>query len=304
MKKNGLYSNGRQRWWCNSCKRYFSGKNKKSKKAREQIWFKRWVIEGYSARQLTQQSNHSKAKLYRIIGHWLKEGVPPNNRSLAQQQYLIFDGTFLHRRVSVVALMDGGTKRIITGRYGVSENSERQLHSFFAPLITMGLNPVSFTVDGSPQAMKIMRELWPGIIIQRCLVHIQRQGLAWCRNYPKTTNARRLRYIFLEVTRIRTKQQRDQFLGMVSEWEQKYGRDIAERPEKGWVFSDLKRARSMLIKAIPYMFHYLDDPRIPFTTNGLEGYFSRLKRHYRQHRGLRKNKLENYFDWYFLLMPK
>lgn len=230
--------------------------------------------------------------------------MPPNNRSLAQQQYLIFDGTFLHRQVSVVALMDGGTKRIITGRYGVSENSEGQLRSFFAPLITRGLNPVSFTVDGSPQTIKIIKILWPKIVIQRCLIHIQRQGLVWCRNYPKTANARRLRDIFLRVTSIRTTQQRDKFLELVIEWEQKYGRDIAERPGKGWVFSDLKRARSMLIKALPYMFHYLSDQNIPFTTNSLEGYFSRLKRHYRQHRGLRKKKLENYFNWYFLLNPK
>lgn len=204
----------------------------------------------------------------------------------------------------MVALMDGETKRIITGCYGVSENSEKQLYSFFAPLINRGLNPVSFTVDGSPQAMKIMRTLWPGIIIQRCLIHIQRQGLVWCRNYPKTVSARRLRDIFLQVTRIRTKEERDRFLELVTQWEQKYGRDIAIQPDRGWVFSDIKRARSMLIKALPCMFHYLDDAHIPFTTNGLEGYFSRLKGHYRQHRGLRKKNLEKYFGWYFFYRPQ
>jgi hypothetical protein len=204
----------------------------------------------------------------------------------------------------VVALMDGETKRIITGCYGVSENSEKQLYSFFVPLINRGLNPVSFTVDGSPQVMKIMRKLWPGIIIQRCLIHIQRQGLVWCRNYPKTVSGRRLRDIFLQVTRIRTKEERDRFLELVTQWEQKYGKDIAIQPERGWVFSDIKRARSMLIKALPYMFHYLDDSHIPFTTNGLEGYFSRLKGHYRQHRGLRKKNLEKYFGWYFFYKPQ
>jgi|TARA_Y100000031_G_C8170323_1_gene361462 hypothetical protein len=91
---------------------------------------------------------------------------------------------------------------------------------------------------------------------------------------------RELRIIFLQVTGIRTKEERDQFL-----------ESVEPRPEKGRVFSDMKRARSMLIKALPYMFHYLDDPNIPFTTNGLEGYFSRLKGHYRQHRGLRKKNL-------------
>ena len=242
VKKNGLYSNGKQRWWCSSCKRSFSGRSKKCKQAREQIWFNRWIVEGYSARQLGQQSDHSTAKLYRIIDHWLKEGAPANNESLAHHRYLIFDGTFLHRPTGIVALMDAETRSIITGRYGVSENSEGQLRSFFMPLVARGLNPVSCTVDGNPQAMRVIKTLWPGIVIQRCLVHIQRQGLMWCRSHPRTTSARRLRDIFLRVTRIRTLEERDEFLESIMQWEQRYGRDIVKQPERGRVFSDIKRA--------------------------------------------------------------
>lgn len=126
----------------------------------------------------------------------------------------------------------------------------------------------------------------------------------WCRRYPNTASARRLRKIFLQVTYIRTKEERDKFLELVIQWEQKYGRFISVRPGKGRVFSDIKRARSMLMKALPDMFHYLDDPGISFTTNGLESYFSRLKNHYRQHRGLRKKKLSSYFNWYMFFKPK
>jgi hypothetical protein len=83
-----------------------------------------------------------------------------------------------------------------------------------------------------------------------------------------------------------------------------YGSAIAKLPEKGEVFSDIKRARSMLLKALPDMFHYIDNHNIPRSTNGLEGYFSRLKRHYGQHRGLTPKKRENYFAWYFQFKPK
>jgi len=200
--------------------------------------------------------------------------------------------------------MDANGNQVISGQYGVSENSERQLIKFFKSLIAKGLNPTSFTVDGNPQAIKIIRGLWPEIVIQRCLVHIQRQGLMWCRRYPKTASARKLRDIFLRVTHIRKKEERDEFLTLIIKWEQKYGQDILVQPERGRVFSDIKRARSMLIKALPDMFHYLDDPNISFTTNGLESYFSRLKGHYRQHRGLCKKKLESYFNWYFFYKPK
>ena len=91
---------------------------------------------------------------------------------------------------------------------------------------------------------------------------------------------------------------------MVVEWEKEYGQFISTSSNKGKVFSDIKRARSMLIKALPNMFNYLEDPNIARTTNGLEGYYSRLKSHYRQHRGLSKEKRASYFAWYFHFRSK
>jgi hypothetical protein len=261
-------------------------------------------VEGYSARQLSSQSGHSASKLYRVINGCLERTPPRSLLAFDQCQHFILDGTYLHRPRGLLALMDAKTRTLVSGQYGVSESSEPQLLKFFEPLIRDGLCPHSFTVDGNSHVMKVLRKLWPNITVQRCLVHIQRQGLAWCRRSPKTAYARRLRLIFLQVTRIRTEDDRDIFLDAVTDWERIYGSTIRYRPETGRVFSDIKRARSMLLRALPEMFHYLDDPQIPNSTNGLEGYFSRLKSHYRQHRGLREQKRGNYFDWYFRLVPK
>jgi transposase-like protein len=263
----------------------------------------RWMMEGYSVRQLALQSGHSMSKLYRIINHWLSSKQPQTTGNLVLARHLVFDGTFLHRPTSLVAVMNAGINEVISGKYGVKEDSEIQLAAFFQPLIARGLQPVSCTVDGNQHVIQVLKKLWPSIIIQRCLVHIQRQGLAWCRVNPKSAYASQLRNIFLKVTRIHTRKERNQFLDMVEQWERKYGHIIDSRPERGWVFSDVKRARSMLLKALPNMFHYLEDSNIPSSTNRLEGYFSRLKTHYRQHRGLVKIKFLNYFDWYFTLKP-
>lgn len=200
--------------------------------------------------------------------------------------------------------MNAKTNTIIKGMYDVRENSERQLSSFLMPLKAEGLSPVSCTTDGNPHAIKVIKRTWPNIITQRCVVHIQRQGLMWCRVNPKTSYARKLREIFVKVTKIWTKEYRDMFLKLVAGWEDKYGQLITNKPEKGKVFSDIKRARSMLLKALPDMFHYINNPDIPSTTNGIEGYFSRLKRNYSDHRGLVKTKRRNYFKWYFFLKPK
>lgn len=200
--------------------------------------------------------------------------------------------------------MDESKRRIISGEYGVHENSQPQLISFLQPLKESGFSPVSFTVDGNPHAIKVIKELWGNVTIQRCLVHIQRQGLSWCRRNPNRYDAKKLREIFRQVLEIRTRHDRDQFLENFDKWEKHYGYIVAEQPEKGWVFSDLKRARSMLIRALPNMFHYLGDRSIPTTTNCIEGYFSRMKKLYRNHAGLAKSNLKNYFKWYFQLKPK
>lgn len=239
-----------------------------------------------------------------MINYQLQQTPPPSMLDLEQCRHFILDGTFLHRPRSLIALMDAQTHTIVSGQYGVSENSEPQLQEFFERLIPDGLCPNSFTVDGNPNVIRVLRQFWPDVVVQRCLVHIQRQGLSWCRISPKTTYARWLRKIFLQVTKIRTLADRDMFLSSVTDWESKYGSQINERRENGYVFSDIKRARSMLLRALPDMFHYLDNPLIPTSTNGLEGYFSRIKGHYRQHRGLRKERRRDYFQWYFHFVPK
>jgi hypothetical protein len=261
------------------------------------------MTEGYSVRQLAEWSGHSPVSLRRLIARHLESGPPPATGALQKHQHLIFDGTFLHRPNSIVALMDAQDNTIIAGKYGLSEFSPSQLHQFFRPLQQRGLNPVSCTMDGNPHVFKVLTELWPGIIIQRCLVHIQRQGLSWCRRFPRRTDAKHLKTIFQQLGKMDSHHQQQEFLRSLALWEQRFGTAIETRAERGKVFSDLRRARSLLLHAIPYMFHFLGNPDIPKTTNALEGYYSRLKSHYRHHRGLTNIKLDSYFKWYFHLKP-
>lgn len=175
---------------------------------------------------------------------------------------------------------------------------------FYSELKQDGLEPKVATVDGNPQQIKYLQKVWPSIKIQRCIVHVQRQGLSWCLRNPKRTEAKYLRELFLILPTVKTKQQSQDFIKGVYAWENKFAIKVVTSPNRGWVFSDLLRARSMLLKALPDLFHYLDDPKITRSTNAIEGYFSRLKEHYRLHRGLSKNNRYNYFKWYFFLKQK
>lgn len=272
---------------------------KDAKRSRQFIWFERWMREGYTVRQLSHQSSHSPSTLRRIIKYWI-DHPPQELRNISCYDHLIFDGSYLVKRKGMVTLMDALTYRVIHGMYGVTEGP-CGMKIFCNSLKERGLAPKSVTVDGNPHVIRAFRTYWPDIVIQRCIVHVQRQGLMWCRRNPKRADARHLRMLFLGITSIHTYDQRNIFLKQLASWEERYGWRIASSHETGWVFSDLKRARSMLMAALPNLFHYLDNPLIPSTTNGLEGYFARLKQRYRQHRGMSEIYRISYFDWYFHL---
>lgn len=300
--RHGTSSQGKQRWKCVDCGHTYTWKNIGNKQLRQQVWFRRWIIEGYTFRQLAQQSGHSRATIQRIINYWLSQW-PAFAGDLSSCRYLVLDGTFMERPKGLFVAMNGEDYSVVHGVVDVTEGP-RDLRRFCHALAKRGARPKAATIDGNPHLTNTLRQFWPEIIIQRCLVHIQRQGLSWCRRNPKRTDAKQLRKIFLKVTSIHTTAERDRFLSQVHQWEDRYGHRIAIAPEKGRVFSDLKRARSMLLAALPHMFHYLNDPRIPTSTNGLEGYFGRLKQRYRQHRGLAKHHHQAYFIWYFQLCPR
>ncbi len=254
-------------------------------------------------RQLSKQSGYAQRTIRRIIGYWLSR-PPKFFLKPTAYKHLVIDGTYFDgRKSSVVGICDTVFGVLIDGRYGIKEGG-RKMAEWCLELRQAGLMPESITIDGLPQVEALLRTIWPGVIIQRCLVHIQRQGLAWCRRDPKRAAVTHLRQLFRKVKSINSCQERDEFIAGWKEWERRFGKPIASRPGRGKVFSDVKRARSLLLHALPNMFHYLGNPEIPSDTNWLESYFSRLKSRYRNHRGLSKKNRSNYFSWYFHICQK
>lgn len=244
----------------------------------------------------------SQSTIRRTLNYWLNK-PPSSSINLSGVNYVVCDGSFLNGNKGIYAIMDAQRHQIIKGAYGVKEGS-KELLWFYSELKDRGLEPKYATVDGNTAQIKRLEKVWPSIKIQRCIVHVQRQGLSWCRRNPKRTEAKHLRDLFLDLTTVRTKQQSQDFINSVYAWENRFGNRIESSPNRGWVFSDLLRARSMLLKALPNLFHYIDDPNIARSTNLVEGYFSRLKEHYRLHRGLSIHNRKNYFQWYFYLKQK
>jgi hypothetical protein len=259
------------------------------------------VREGFSIRQLSQISGHSEAKLKRIKNYWLDK-EPPNISSdnYRKAKYLLFDGTYFHKNGCLAILMNYRTKKSLTYNY-IDKESYHNIYPIFNELKKKGLNPTAITMDGHRFVIKAIYDVWPDVTIQRCLYHIQSQGLQWLRLYPKSEAGKDLRSILKSIMKIKTKKEKMIFLLKYSEWYSEYRTFIKELPRNSAANIDLKKVTGLINNALPDMFHFLDDPFIAATTNLLENYYSQLKPHYRSHRGLTEKHRIVYLKWFCYL---
>ena len=196
-----------------------------------------------------------------------------------------------------MVLMDHITGKVIAHQYHVRENYE-SAYQMFKRMMDNGLQPKAITIDGNTSVIRALKDVWSDIIVQRCIAHIQRQGLSWLRRHPKQEASKDLRKILLIVTDVKGEREKQAFVKDFHRWEKQYGSFVVSLPSRDKVYGDLQRTRSLILHALPNMFHYLEDQCIASTTNKLEGYFSRLKEFYRKHRGLSKKHRQSYFAWY------
>jgi hypothetical protein len=244
----------RQRYLCKHCRRTFTWRNQKPKHKRRFAAFREWIIEGYPIRTLQRLHRASASTLRRSIVYWLDH--PPERHIFSTTTTsVIFDGSILTKRHGVYVALDANTHAIITAAYDIAEGG-KDLFNFYQHLAGAGLRPKYATIDGNTQQNKYLKNVWPTIIIQRCIVHVQRQGLSWCRLHPKRTDAKHLRTLFLDLSTIKTTAAVQHFVQRVEQWEQRFGTLIHQTPDHGYVFSDLKRARHMLLNALPHLFHF------------------------------------------------
>jgi hypothetical protein len=174
-------------------------------------------------------------------------------------------------------------------------------------LIKLGVHIESVTTDGHKSALKAIKKALPDVTIQRCLVHIQRMCMLWLTRFPKHSAAIELRAHVLLLLKIKTENDRLWWIRELDAWYKKHKdylneKTFNEQTGRYWYTHRLTRRSYLTIKrALPNMFHYLSNQKIPKTTNGIEGYFGHLKNHLDLHRGLSIKHRINFIKWYIHL---
>lgn len=183
----------------------------------------------------------------------------------------------------------------------------REIKEDLTNLIRLGLHIESITTDGHKSILKAIKKSMPDVIIQRCLVHIQRMCLVWLTRYPKHLAGIELRGLVLMLLNIKTINDQLFWSMQLTAWYERHKEYLSERTinhqtGRYWYTHKLLRRSYFTIKrAMPNMFHFLTNPQIPKTTNGIEGFFSHLKNHLDLHRGLSVKNRINFIKWYIYL---
>lgn len=263
--------------------------------------FKKWVLERQTYKTLTRDSGLSKDTLQRLFYTYLNK-APTVSILKREKVHLRLDATYF-KRFCVICYQDNDLGYTQLFRFSDGEHYE-EIKEDLANLINLGLDIESVTSDGHKSILKAIKKALPNVIAQRCLVHIQRMCLIWITRYPQHIAGIELRSLVLYLLKIKTNNDKLFWINELTIWHKRHKKYLQELTindltGRTWYKHKLLRRSYFTIKrALPNMFHYLNNSYIPHTTNGIEGFWGHLKNHLDLHRGLTLQNRINFIKWY------
>jgi len=214
--------------------------------------------------------------------------------------HLIIDGTY-HSDICLLNYLDNDLKHL--QYYEIGKEDQRNFKLGLELLKASGLVITSITSDGHKELIPAIKEVLPGMTHQRCVVHVQRMALNYLTKFPKSEAGREFRTIAKDLHKITNHVERQNWVDRFHKWEADHHEFIHEKKRDYmglhlYAHHDIRKARSVIKNALPNLFYYLDNPKIPKSTNALECRFSYFKNNLRIHRGLSKENRRNFILWY------
>lgn len=301
MQRWGRTRTGKQRWMCRECPETGTRTRRDVTAGRRRCLFLKWVRSKDALVDTARKAGVTVRTAHRWFAPFWND--PPRARNRIDVRVLVVDAVSVVKRETVALLAgDPGQPEPVGWGFAVRECHEAW-RAFFLGLRERGADPGCVVCDGQKGLLKAVREVFPRATVQRCVVHVHRQAMAWLTRNPKTEAGRDLRTVVSALLVVRTPEQRDAWLESLRSWERRHAEFLKERTygESGWWYTHrkLRAVRSLLRNAAPDLFRHVDDLSIPRTSNHVEGGMnSRIKELLRSHRGLSKNQRIALVCWY------
>ena len=169
------------------------------------IWFRKWILERQTFKTLSRDSGLSIDTLQRIFYAFLERS--PTVKILKRSNiHLRLDATYFEQFCMLCYQdHDDGYTQLI--RFSNGEHFG-EIKEDLDNLIKLGVHIESITTDGHKSILKAIKKSLPDVIVQRCLVHIQRMCLLWLTRFPKHDAGMELRRLVLLLLQIETENDR------------------------------------------------------------------------------------------------
>jgi len=229
------------------------------------------------------------------------------------------DGTYLTGGWCLLLAIDGATGTVIAFQWCDTEKTPAWI-----ALLERIPPPRVVVTDGGAGLASALKTCWPETLVQRCLVHVQRNVRREVTTRPRTDAGKALRGLSLALTRITTQQGAAAWEVRLHEWHQVYAdlinaktylRDTGQRPAWArrnstwwWTHDRLRKAYRLLERLtrqgvlFTYLKPELEGLQISSTTNRIEGGANAgIKDLLRRHRGMTTEHQRRAIEWWCYL---
>lgn len=299
----GKTNQGKVRWRCPDC---HTTSIRTRTDARERMWRRRfllWITGSYRLSDLADRWKTSISTIRRCFHPFLKQVPVPTDTRLDPFLPFIVDALSVCGREGV--LLIGRTGRRVVMWHADQRENHASWRAFFAPLMCRSL---AIVCDGQRGLFKAISERFPDVPVQRCVIHVHRQAMAWITQHPKTLAGVEMKEIVSQLLRVKTATDAEQWTFDFQRWCMRFDAFLKERTHHDescrWWYTHrkLRAVRSLLKNSLSHLFLYVHDPRIPRTSNHVEGGINaRIKDLFRVHRGISFATKYKLAAWYLSL---
>lgn len=298
---------GHQRYKCCSCGAHFTSHREDIKMSNHFVWFRRWVQGKQTITDIAKDSGYSERQLRRWFDDYL-DTSPAWKVPRQGPVHMMVDGTwFGNKERCLIVYRNYDTRSTVYYRLAEGEN-RNEIEKDLATFKELGLNIVSFTTDGGDDIVRAIDCIYPKVVRQRCVVHIERECLTWLTQHPRTSAGVTLRRLVRKISDIQTNNDRLFWTKELNRWHNEYEEFLKEKSvnkdtgEETYLHDSVRRTYVHLRRAIPFMFEYIKHPDVPSNTNSIESFFGHMKDNLRIHRGMSQEHQENFIKWYLYFM--
>lgn len=315
--KNGRTAAGTQRWRCPDCGASTTRKRADLSRIHTLNMFVKYLL-GKASQAETDGTATGRSFRRRVSWCWDITPVLPVTGEVIDEIQL--DG--FHLRTGWCLLIASAGTTPVAFQWAGSEN-----RAAWSALLTQIPAPKVVVSDGAAGLTGALAEHWPDTRIQRCLVHVQRNVRRHVTTRAKTPAGQALWGLALKLTQVRTVDNMQAWLLLLSRWESQYlaltkQRTYATagvtapswaRAGQKWWFTHQRlrsghRVLQRLVKA-GHLFTFLDpelaDLKTSSTTNKIEGGInSPLRRVLTHHRGLSEHHQKRALEWWLYTNTK